>query len=241
MLILIQSLIIGALIGMSIGIGASNMFHIPDALGMGSFRMLSELNACKGERKEHATFGAKFLFQTGIALLAFGTFTQDLVQRSLPNLAASLLMKKGSTVEETLHHPVKMGIAGGIAGMFFVGFFMLITRLIPETAFSVAREIFSIAAFYFVSVVMPVFFWLAAIDAGRKTGFYGTLLGATSHLLIGNAVLGIVLGIVLGKSVEDLGWKKTTLTLLVVMIAIFVGLAHLSQFDWGILAEGLRG
>ena len=54
------------------------------------------------------------------------------------------------------------------------------------------------AATILINTVMPVLFWLAALD-GKRTGFWGTLFGGLSQLVMGNAVPGVVLGILIGK------------------------------------------
>ncbi|TOO83584.1 hypothetical protein CGH27_27800, partial [Vibrio parahaemolyticus] len=62
------------------------------------------------------------------------------------------------------------------------------------------------AANLLVNTVMPVIFWLAAMDAGRRSGFWATLFGGCAQLIMGNAIPGLVLGILIGKGVDDNGW-----------------------------------
>lgn len=50
-IILLKSLIIGAIGGAAIAAGAARMFHAPETQGMGAFRTLGELNACKGDHQ----------------------------------------------------------------------------------------------------------------------------------------------------------------------------------------------
>ena len=59
------------------------------------------------------------------------------------------------------------------------------------------------AANLLVNTVMPVIFWLAAIEAGKKSGFWATIFGGLAQLIMGNAVPGLVLGILIGKGVEE--------------------------------------
>jgi uncharacterized protein (TIGR03580 family) len=77
------------------------------------------------------------------------------------------------------------------------------------------------AANLLINPIMPVIFWLAALDAGKRTGFWGTIFGGLAHIIMGNAVPGVVLGILLGKGVDDSGWNKITVTLLVSVIVLF--------------------
>ncbi|VDZ96339.1 Putative inner membrane protein [Salmonella enterica subsp. enterica] len=57
LIILIKSLIIGALVGVGVGAGAARMFHAPTTQGMGAFRTLGELNSCEGDPASHFSFG----------------------------------------------------------------------------------------------------------------------------------------------------------------------------------------
>lgn len=61
LIILIKSLIIGALVGVGVGAGAARMFHAPTTQGMGAFRTLGELNSCEGDPASHFSFGLGFL------------------------------------------------------------------------------------------------------------------------------------------------------------------------------------
>ncbi|VEA43066.1 Putative inner membrane protein [Salmonella enterica subsp. enterica] len=62
LIILIKSLIIGALVGVGVGAGAARMFHAPTTQGMGAFRTLGELNSCEGDPASHFSFGLGFFF-----------------------------------------------------------------------------------------------------------------------------------------------------------------------------------
>ena len=71
----------------------------------------------------------------------------------------------------------------------------------------------------------------AAVDAGRYTGFWGTMLGGISHLITGNAVPGIVLGILIGKSAEESGYKSGIVkTLIAVVVIMFLAIAYFRGF-----------
>lgn len=65
LIILIKSLIIGALVGVGVGAGAARMFHAPTTQGMGAFRTLGELNSCEGDPASHFSFGLGFFFTPG--------------------------------------------------------------------------------------------------------------------------------------------------------------------------------
>lgn len=75
LIILIKSLIIGALVGVGVGAGAARMFHAPTTQGMGAFRTLGELNSCEGDPASHFSFGLGFFFNAWASSVAAGSFT----------------------------------------------------------------------------------------------------------------------------------------------------------------------
>jgi len=230
MLILFQSLIIGGLIGISVGVGAAKLFHIPEKQAMGAFRTLGELNACKGDAVSHFSFGLGFLFNAWASIVGAGAFTQDVVHRVITNWTASAVIRKNSKLEDTLHNPKKMGLAGGVIGAIVIALLMTTAAGVPESLQNVATSVLSPAAAQLIDLVMPIVFLLAAIDAGKRSGFWGTLFGGVSQMVMGNAVPGVVLGILIGKGVDDLGWVKSTKVLLSAVIVLFV----LSAFFRGV-------
>lgn len=84
LIILIKSLIIGALVGVGVGAGAARMFHAPTTQGMGAFRTLGELNSCEGDPASHFSFGLGFFFNAWASSVAAGAFTQDVDHRIIP-------------------------------------------------------------------------------------------------------------------------------------------------------------
>ena len=62
-------------------------------------------------------------------------------------------------------------------------------------------------------------------------------MGGLSHLVMGNAVPGIVLGILIGKGVDESGWNKITKVLVVAVILLFVLSGFFREFDLKILTE----
>lgn len=222
LIILLKSLIIGALTGIGVGAGAARMFHAPTRQGMGAFRTLGELNACQGDPISHFSFGLGFFFNAWASTIGAGAFTQDVDHRIIPNWAAAALMIKGEKPETTLHDPKKMAIAGGIVGMIVVAFLNSTAAVIPESMQAVAVAVLVPAATLLIDPIMPVIFWLAALDAGKRSGFWGTIFGGLATVIMGNGVPGVVLGILLGKGLDDSGWNKVTKTLLVAVIILFL-------------------
>ncbi len=233
--VLIKSLIIGALGGAAVSAGAARMFHAPEVQAMGAFRTLGELNACKGDPVAHFSFGLGFFFNAAGAVIGSGALTQDVLHRIVPNWAASVLLVKNKNVEETLQDPAKMGVVGAVIGAVTVALLNLIANAIPESLSVIASGILTPAANLMINTVMPIIFWLAALDAGKTTGIWGTILGGLGYLIMGNAVPGCVLGIIIGQSVEDNGYNKTVKIMLAVIAALFIVIG-IGRGFWGNLA-----
>ncbi|EDS13103.1 DUF4311 domain-containing protein [Anaerotruncus colihominis] len=230
--VLIKSLIIGALGGAAVSAGAARMFHAPKVQAMGAFRTLGELNACKGDPVAHFSFGLGFFFNAAGAVIGAGALTQDVLHRIVPNWAASFLLVKNKNVEETLQDPAKMGVVGAVIGAITVALLNLIANAIPESLSIIASGILTPAANLMINTVMPIIFWLAALDAGKTTGIWGTILGGLGYLIMGNAVPGCVLGIIIGQSVKDNGYNKTVKIMLAVITALFIVIG-IGRGFWG--------
>ncbi|MDU1909673.1 DUF4311 domain-containing protein [Fusobacterium sp.] len=228
--IVIKSLIIGFIGGTAIAAGAARMFHTPNSQSMGAFRTLGELNACQGDTMAHFSFGLGFLFNAAAAVVAAGALTQDVFHRVVPNFAAAALLSKNKKVEETLHDPMKMGIAGGFIGALVVTFLNTVAFLIPASLSQIAKEILSPAAALMINPVMPIVFWLAALDAGKITGVWATVLGGMAHMIMGNAVPGIVLGILIGQTIDENGYNKSVKVMITIVVILFVVIAYFRGF-----------
>ncbi len=230
-IILMKSLIIGGLLGFSSGAGAARMFHAPKTQGLGAFRTLGEMNACEGDPASHFSFGLGFFFNAWASAVGAGAFTQDVDHRIIPNWATAILMVKNKNVAETMHNPKKMGIAGAAVGMVLVAFLNTTVSAIPKSLQVTAVDVLVPAATILIATVMPVLFWLAAIDAGKRSGFWGTLFGGIAQLVMGNAVPGVVLGILIGKGVDEQGWTKVTKIMMAAIIALFAFSSFFRGFD----------
>ena len=230
--VLIKSLIIGALGGAAVSAGAARMFHAPEIQAMGAFRTLGEINACKGDPVSHFSFGLGFFFNAAGSVIGAGALTQDVLHRIVPNWAAAALLVKNKKVEETLYDPARMAVMGAIIGAVVVAALNLLANAIPESLAVIASGILSPAANLMINTVMPIIFWLAALDAGKITGIWGTVLGGLAYLIMGNAVPGCVLGIIVGQSVEDSGYNKTVQIMLAVIAALFIVIG-IGRGFWG--------
>jgi uncharacterized protein (TIGR03580 family) len=229
--ILLKSIVVGLLVGTAVGAGAARMFHIPKTQGMGAFRTLGELNACQGDPASHFSFGLGLFFNAWATSVASGAFTGDVAHRIIPNWAAAIVLSKGKNPETTLHNPKKMAIAGALVGAVVVSFLNLTAAAIPKALQNVASEVLTPAANWFLNPVMPAIFWLAALDGGKRTGIYGTIFGGLAHLVMGNAVPGIVLGILIGKGIDDTGWSRLTKILFTAVILLFIFSGFFRGFD----------
>lgn len=234
-IILAKSLIIGGLLGFAAGAGAARMFHAPTTQGLGAFRTLGEMNACAGDAASHFSFGLGFFFNAWASAVGAGAFTQDVTHRVIPNWAAAGLLLRNKDITESVHDPKRMGFAGAVIGMITVGFLNSTAAAIPEALQVTAVAVLVPAATILINTVMPVLFWLAAIDAGKRTGFWGTLFGGLSQLVMGNAVPGVVLGILIGKGVDELGWTKLTKIMMTAVVLLFVLSGFFRGFDLSML------
>ena len=235
--VLIKSLIIGGLVGTAVGAGAARMFHAPTTQGMGAFRTLGEMNACEGDPAAHFTFGLGFFFNAWASVVAFGAFTQDIDHRIIPNWGAAVLLTRNRNVAQTMHDPKQMAIICGIIGAILIAFLNTSATAVPEELRTTAVKVLMPAASLLVDIAMPVIFWLAAIGAGQRAGFWGTLFGGLAHMIMGNAVPGVVLGILIGKGVDEGGWNHVTRVMMGAVISLFLLSGFFRGFDIKILKE----
>ncbi|MBO4923111.1 MAG: DUF4311 domain-containing protein [Bacteroidales bacterium] len=231
-LVIIKSLIIGAIAGFAIAAGAARMFHAPEVQAMGAFRTLGEMNACQGDPVAHFSFGLGFLLNAAGSMVGAGAMTQDVFHRIIPNWAAGLLLTKNKKVEETMHDPAKMALAGACVGAVVVTLLNTLAFLIPESISAVAKDILTPASNNLINIVMPIIFIIAALDAGKTTGIWGVVLGGLAHLIFGNAVPGCVLGILIGQTIEEQGFSKSAKIMCAVVAALFIVIG-IGRGFWG--------
>jgi uncharacterized protein (TIGR03580 family) len=229
-LLIFKSIIIGALVGGAVAAGAARMFYAPEVQSMGAFRTLGELNACKGDPIAHFSFGLGFFFNAAASVVGAGALTQDVIHRIIPNWAAGLLLLRSKKVEETLYNPAAMLGAGAVVGAVVLTALNTVAAAIPKSMSVVAAKILGPASNLMINPVMPVIFWLAALDAGQSTGIWGTVLGGLAHMIMGNAVPGIVLGILIGKAVEERGYTRATNTMIAIVAVLFALIAYFRDF-----------
>lgn len=231
LVILLKSIIIGGLVGFAVGAGAARMFHIPSSQGMGAFRTLGELNACQGDPMSHFSFGFGMLFNAWAQSVGGGCLTGDLNHRVIPNLGAAILLSKNKDPKQTLENPKAMALICSVVGMVVVAFLNVSFSAVPHALQSVAESVLVPAGNLLLQPVMPIVFWLAALDGGKRTGLYGTVFGALAQLVMGNSVPGIVLGILIGKGIDDTGWSKMVKLIFGAVCIMFVFSGFFRGFD----------
>lgn len=231
LIIALESIVIGGLCGFGAGAGVARMFHAPRVQGMGAFRTLGELNACENDPIAHGSFGLGFFFNSWASVVGAGALTGDVDHRIIPHWTAALSLIRQKSLESTLHNPRRMAWLGALVGAVLVCFLNSTAAAIPEGLRAVATAVLGPASAWLLNPVMPAIFWLAAIDAGRRAGAWGTVLGALAHMVFGNAVPGIVLGIVIAKGVDDLGWTRVTRSIVVAVGLLFVCSGFLRGVD----------
>lgn len=236
LLIIIKSLIIGAIGGAAVAAGAARMFHAPEVQAMGAFRTMGELNACKGDPVAHFSFGLGFFFNAAGAVVGTGALTQDVFHRIVPNWAAGILLLKNKSIEETLYDPAKMAVAGAVTGAVTVTLLNTIASMIPESLSVIAQSILGPASALMINTVMPIIFVLAAIDSGKITGIWGLVLAGLAQLIMGNATPGAVLGIIIGQSIEDNGYNKSVKIMILIVAILYIVIGYGRGFWTNLLA-----
>ena len=229
--IVLYSAVIGIIGGGCIAAGAARMFHAPEIQAMGAFRTLGEFNACNGDPIAHFSFGLGFFFSAAASAVGAGALTGEVFHRIVPNWSAAIVLSRNRKVEETIHNPRKMMMAGSVVGAIVIVFLNTAAKMIPEKLSLIAANVLTPATSWMLNPVMPAIFWLAAIDAGKSTGMWGTVLGGVSALVSGNAVPGIVLGILIGKSAEENGYKNNIVRILIaIVVVMFLAIAYFRGF-----------
>ena len=229
-MLILYAIIVGFLAGAAVSAGAARMYHIPKTQAMGAFRTLGELNACQGDKISHFSFGFGFLLNSAASAVATGALTQDVLHRVIPNFSAGLLLFKNKSIEETLHNPLKMFFVGGIVGAGVMAFLVSLSAIIPTEIATVAREILTPAANLMINPVMPIVFLLAALDAGKTTGTWAVVLGGLAHIIMGNGTPGVILGILIGQTIQDKGVNKTAVVMMIISFILMVSIAYFRGF-----------
>ncbi|WP_283272174.1 DUF4311 domain-containing protein [Spiroplasma sp. SV19] len=231
----IISIIIGALVGLAIGIGTARMFHAPEKQALGAFRTLGEINACNGDPVSHFAFGLGFFFNSTASAIGTGALTQDVIHRIIPNWGIGLakICTRKKDVFQVMRSPLMVGLGSMVVGIIVMPLMITIYNYIPKQLSSIASGILTPAANYLFNYIMPVLFLIAALDAGKKIGLPAILFGVLSQFISGNAIPGIVLGILVGSSWDQKGLLSLQFWLLLILaLVLFVLIAYFRKITW---------
>lgn len=241
LVIILKSLIVGAVAGFGVGAGAARMFFAPKVQAAGAFRTLGEMNACLGDAVAHFSFGLSFYLNCAVQGLATGCFEQDFLHRVVPNMAAGVLTLKNKNYEETVYDPAKMAIVGAVVSAVMYTLLNCSVSFVPETVSQSMNVVFT-SAINNMLIVMQVLYLIAALDNGKVTGCWGIVLGAVSYLVTGNATPGLILGILTGKTIELNGVKsKISIVFIVLMIVVWTAVAYFRGFFPKLIAAFVIG
>ena len=223
--LVLKSVIVGALAGAGTAGGAARMYHAPEIQGMGAFRTLGEMNACDGDPISHFSYDLGFLFSSAGSVVGTGSLSSDVLHRIVPQWSAGLSIA-ASKDKEASKSPLRMTLSGAVVGAVVVTLLNTFANLIPTTMSTIANNVVSPAAELILQPVMPVAFWIAALSAGKYHATYATIFGVLAQYIMGNATPGLVLGILIGQSVDDTGAKsKRSVTMILFVSIMFLLIA----------------
>lgn len=233
--VIIKSLIVGLLVGSAISAGAVRMFKAPETQGMGAFRTLGELNASNGDSISHFSFGLGFFITSAASAVGTGSLTQDVLHRVIPNWSAAIVnFRNKRDYKESI---VPMTIWGGVIGAVVYILLNTSAALVPVELAEMSRDILAPAAQYLIDLVMPLLFLWAAMDSGKTTGIWAIIFGGLMAMVSGNALPGIIFGILCGTLADEQGYDKRStkvmffITIVLILLIAFFRDFHLILFD----------
>lgn len=227
--LIIKSLIVGLLVGGSLTAGAVRMFKAPEIMGMGAFRTLGEMNASNGDSISHFSFGLGFFITSAASAVGTGSLTQDVLHRVIPNWAAAIVgLGNKKDYRESI---VSMTIWGSIIGAAVYILLNTSASLVPEPLAIMSSSILAPAAQWLIDLIMPLLFLWAAMDAGRTIGIWSIILGGLMAMIAGNALPGIIFGILTGTLAQEQGYKnKATINMFIIVIVMIILIAFFRDF-----------
>ncbi len=227
--LIMKSMIVGGLAGAGAAGGAARMYHAPTIQGMGAFRTLGEMNACNGDPIAHFSYGLGFFFSSAGSVVGTGSLSSDVLHRIVPQWAAGLSIATFKS-KDASSSPLKMMISGGLIGATLVTVLNTLASSIPQTMSTIAANVVSPAADLILNPVLPVAFWMSALNAGKNHGTFATIFGVLAQYIMGNATPGCVLGILVGQAVEDAGLKSRRAITMISFVAImFLMIAYFRE------------
>lgn len=233
--VIIKSLIVGLLVGSSISAGAVRMFKAPETQGMGAFRTLGELNASDGDPISHFSFGLGFFITSAASAVGTGSLTQDVLHRVIPNWSAAIVNLGGK--RDYKENILSMTMWGGIIGAVVYIILNTSASMVPAELAEMSRDILAPAAQYLIDLIMPLLFLWAAMDSGKTTGIWSIVFGGLMAMVSGNALPGIIFGILCGTLADEQGYDKRStkmmflITIILILLIAFFRNFHLVLFD----------
>lgn len=232
--LLVKSLIVGLLVGGSITAGAVRMFKAPEIQGMGAFRTLGELNASNGDPISHFSFGLGFFITSAASAVGTGSLTQDVLHRIIPNWSAAIVNLGNK--RDYKEHIVPMTLWGAVIGAAVYILLNTSASMVPADLAQMSRDILAPAAQNMIALIMPLLFLWAAMDSGRRIGLWAIVFGGLMALISGNALPGIIFGILCGTLAEEQGYRnRSTITMFVVVLVLIALIAFFRDFHLTLL------
>lgn len=224
--LILKSAIVGGLAGAGAAGGAARMFHAPAIQGMGAFRTLGEMNACNGDPVAHFSYGLGFFFSSAGSVVGTGSLSSDVLHRIIPQWSAGAAIAVTGD-KQGAEDPSAMMWCGAAIGAVLVVFLNTVASLIPSTMSLIASNVVSPAADLILSPILPVAFWISALSAGKAQGACATIFGVLAQYIMGNATPGTVLGILVGQSIADSGYKsKRSIAMTLFVVVMFLLIAY---------------
>lgn len=92
------------------------------------------------------------------------------------------------------------------------------------------------AAANMINLIMPLLFLWQAMDAGKRIGIWSIILGGLMALISGNALPGVIFGILVGTLAEEQGYSaKATRNMFIVVFVMIALIAYFRGFHLQIL------
>lgn len=153
-----------------------------------------------------------------------------MTHRIVPNWAAAALLAKNKDVSQTMHDPKN--------GDHWRCYWRVSSRFLEYDSCSDSRGVTSNRCFRVGTGSDDSDQYRDASDLlvggfrCRETNrFLGTLSGGIAQLIMGNAVPGVVLGILIGKGVDESGWNRVTKSMMIAIVLLFVFSGFFRGFD----------
>lgn len=125
---------------------------------------------------------------------------------------------------------------GSIIGALVYVLLNTSASLVPESLAQMSSAILAPAAANMINLIMPLLFLWQAMDAGKRIGIWSIILGGLMALISGNALPGVIFGILVGTLAEEQGYgAKATRNMFLVVFAMIALIGYFRGFHLQIL------